>query len=111
MSAFGGDFNRSMQQPVDISRLAFQNLASCAVVRSSFADLIELGLGEYGQVDALREVLPQQAVGVLVRPALPRALRVAEVHLDVGRQRKPAMVGQLLAAVPGERFVELAGEL
>src|SRR5215213_1475103 len=32
-----------------------------------------------GQVGALREVLPQQPVGVLVRAALPRAVRVAEV--------------------------------
>src|SRR5215210_8216804 len=31
------------------------------------------------QVGALREVLPQPPVGVLVRAALPRAVRVAEV--------------------------------
>src|SRR6188472_4407484 len=31
------------------------------------------------QVGALREVLPQQPVRVLVRAALPRAVRVAEV--------------------------------
>ncbi len=34
------------------------------------------------QVFAFREVLPQQSVGVLVRAALPRAVRVAEVNLD-----------------------------
>src|SRR3954470_20007081 len=33
------------------------------------------------QVGALREVLPQEPVGVLVRPALPRGVRVAEVDL------------------------------
>ena len=36
------------------------------------------------QVGALREVLPQQPVGVLVRAALPRAMRVAEVDLHAG---------------------------
>ena len=75
----------------------------------SFVELpghfIELVLGEHGQVDALREVLPQQAVGVLVRAALPGALRIAEVDLDVGRQRKAAMVGQRLV---GPARLELA---
>src|SRR4051812_17376169 len=33
------------------------------------------------QVGALREVLPQEPVGVLVRPALPRGVRVAEVDV------------------------------
>ena len=40
------------------------------------------------QVGALWEVLSQQAIGVLVRPALPRALRIAKIDVDVGRQRK-----------------------
>src|SRR5215213_541999 len=31
------------------------------------------------QVGPLREVLPQQPIGVLVRPTLPRAVRIAEV--------------------------------
>jgi hypothetical protein len=35
-------------------------------------------------VDALRQVLRQQAVGVLVGSALPRILWVAELDLDVG---------------------------
>lgn len=47
-------------------------------------DGVELVLGEGGQVGALGEVLSQQAVGVLVRAALPGAVRVAEVDLRIG---------------------------
>jgi hypothetical protein len=43
-------------------------------------------------------VLSEQAVGVVVGTALPRALWVAEVNIDVGRQAKPSMIGQLLTA-------------
>src|SRR5208337_2666776 len=47
-------------------------------------DLVQLGFAVHGQVAALREVLAQQAVGVLVAAALPRLVRVAEEDLDVG---------------------------
>jgi hypothetical protein len=70
--------------------------------------LVQMGLRVHRQVGALREVLSQEAVGVLIRPALPRALRIAEVNVDVGRQRKASMIRKFLAAVPGQRFIELA---
>ena len=60
------------------------------------------------QVGALWKVLSQQAIGVLVRAALPRALRIAEIDVDFGRQRKSTMIRKFLAAVPGQRFIELA---
>src|SRR5712664_1903969 len=45
----------------------------------SFVELtshfVQIGLRVHRQVGALRKVLSQQAVGVLVRPALPQALR------------------------------------
>lgn len=47
-------------------------------------DLVELGLAVDRQVGALGQVLAQQAVGVLVAAALPRAVRVGEVHLHTG---------------------------
>ena len=43
------------------------------------------------QVRTPGEVLAQQAVGVLVGPALPRTARVAEVHLHPRRDREGAM--------------------
>ena len=77
----------------------------------SFVELpshfVELGLRVHGQVSSLRQVLPQQTVGVLIGTTLPRTLRIAEVNVDVGRQRQAPMVRKLLAAVPGQRLIQL----
>src|SRR5215217_2549488 len=71
----------------------------------SFVELtshfVQIGLRVHRQVGALRKVLSQQAVGVLVRPALPRALRIAKIDFDVGRQRKATMIRKFLSSVPG----------
>jgi hypothetical protein len=56
-----------------------------------------MGLRMHRQVGALWKVLSQQAIGILVRPALPRALRVAKIDFDVGRHRKAPMIRQFLA--------------
>src|SRR5262245_35131775 len=63
-------------------RFEVQGLAGPLIELTS--DGIEPGLGEGFQVRASWEVLAQQAIGILVGAALPRAVRVAEVHLDVG---------------------------
>src|SRR6202521_5940379 len=72
----------------------------------SFVELtshfVQIGLPVHRQVDA-----SQQAIGVLVRPALPRALRIAKIDVDVGRQRKPTMSRQFLAPVPGQGLIQL----
>src|ERR1035437_6001434 len=52
---------------------------------------IQIGLRVHRQVGSLRKVLSQQTIGVLVGTALPRTLRIAEVNVDVGRQRKSSM--------------------
>ena len=57
----------------------------------------------YGvQVAALGEVLPQQPVGVLVGPALPRVVRRAEVALRARRLGEQGVLGELLAPVEGD---------
>jgi hypothetical protein len=67
----------------------------------SFVELtshfVQIGLRMHRQVGALWEVLSQQAIGVLVRAALPRTLRVAKIYLDFGRQRKATMIRKFLA--------------
>jgi hypothetical protein len=63
---------------------------------------IQAGLRVAGDVQPLGQVLSEQPIGVLVGAALPRALRITEVHLDVRGQREAFMGCQLLAAVPGE---------
>ena len=44
-----------------------------------------MGLRMHRQVGAFRKVLSQQTIGVLIRAALPRALRVAEGGVQVPR--------------------------
>src|ERR1022692_487256 len=68
---------------------------------------VQMGLRVCRQVGSLRKVLSQQTIGVLVGTALPWALRITEVNVDIGRQRKSAMIRQLLATVPGQRLIEL----
>jgi hypothetical protein len=70
-----------------------------------------MGLRMHRQVGALRKVLSQQAIGILVRPALPRALRIAKIHVDFGRQRKATMIRKFLAPVPGQGLLQLLWEL
>src|SRR5450432_4513335 len=78
----------------------------------SFVELtshfVQMGLRMHRQVGALWKVLSQQTIGVFIRAALPRALRVAKINVDVGRQREASMVRKFLAAVPGQRFIQLA---
>src|ERR1700757_5467962 len=77
----------------------------------SFVELtshfVQMGLRMHRQVGALRKVMSQQAIGVLVRSALPRALRIAKIDVDVGRQRKSTMSRQFLAPVPGQGLIQL----
>ena len=49
----------------------------------SLGDVLEVDGGVDGQVGALGEVLAQQPVGVLVDPALPGGVRIAEEDLDL----------------------------
>jgi len=58
------------------------------------------------EIRATGEVLAQEAVRVLVRAALPWALRVAKVHLDVRGDGEVPVVGHLHAAVPGQRSAQ-----
>src|SRR5439155_19259599 len=70
-----------------------------------------MGLRMHRQVGALWKVLSQQAIGVLVRPALPRALRIAKIDVDFGRQRKATMVRKFLSPVPGQGSVQVLWQL
>jgi hypothetical protein len=67
-----------------------------------------MGLRMHRQVGALRKVLSQQAVGILVRPALPRALRITKIDVDFGRQRKATMIRKFLSCF---RIVAKSGSL
>ena len=59
------------------------------------------------EVGALREVLPEQAIGVLVGASLPRAARIAEADGQIGENRQFGMPCHLRSLVPGQRPAEL----
>src|SRR5258708_2040701 len=46
---------------------------------------VQIGLRVHRQVGALGKVLSQQAISVFIRAALPRALGIAKINVDVGR--------------------------
>ena len=75
-------------------------LAGPAVER--VGDSVDLLRSPSREVSSLREVLAQESVGVLVGAALPRALRVCEVDGDAGLDLKRRVLGEFLAAVPGQ---------
>src|SRR5260370_18762402 len=62
------------------------------------------------EVGALREVLAEQPVGVLVAAALPGAVGVAEVDVDAGVDPQLCMLGHLRALIPGQRPAQLLGQ-
>jgi DNA invertase Pin-like site-specific DNA recombinase len=73
-------------------------------------DGVELDFGDGGEVNALGEVLPEQPVGVLVAPALPRRVGVAEEHRAAGVDVHLLAVAHLRALVPGQRPAQRRGQ-
>ena len=62
------------------------------------------------QIRSLRQVLANQAVGVFVRSALPRAMRVAEVNVKAQLGAKCFMQSHLTALVVGHGFTQALGD-
>ena len=56
-------------------------------------DLLQLGLGDRVEAAGLREVLPDQAIGVLVATALPGGVGLGEVEADAQVPGDPLVVG------------------
>src|ERR1700746_1176623 len=73
-------------------------------------DLVQVRLRVAGQIRLLRQVLPQEAVRVFVRTALPWALGIAEVNLYVRSHREAFVLGHLQPAVPGQRAPQRRGQ-
>ncbi|CAA0096447.1 Uncharacterised protein [Starkeya nomas] len=62
------------------------------------------------EISPFREVLPQKAVGVFVRAALPRALRIAEVDFQSALDAKPCVLSHLGSLTPGQRLTKRPGQ-
>ena len=97
-----GGFNRSSQHGFCSSYGSHSSSASAGVFQPSVfrglalraaATAASLLGAVHAEIGALREVLAQQPVGVLVGAALPWALRIAEVDLDAGIDLQGARAG------------------
>lgn len=64
------------------------------------AQLIDTVLTE---ICAFGKVLPQQAISVFVAPALPGALRVAEIDFQTRVDLELRMLGHLRTLIPSKR--------
>src|SRR5215210_3242934 len=73
--------------------LPVEGLSGSAVEHDG--DVVEVVLGESGQVGAFGHPLAEEAVGVLVAAALPGAVGVAEVDVDAGDGRELLVTGHL----------------
>jgi hypothetical protein len=70
---------------LDLSLGGFQLILQSSQFVELTGNFVQISLRMHRQVGPLREVLPQQSIGVFIRTALPRTLRIAEVNVDVGR--------------------------
>ena len=84
--------NRSTQHMYELSRLGFRMPRSCAAFRLAGEPLYSGELENAPTNRSARKVLPEQAIGVLIRAALPGTLWVAEINVDFGRQRKATVI-------------------
>ncbi len=73
-------------------------------------DAGHVALGEAREIRSFGKVLPKEAVGVLVRGALPRAARITEVHRDVRRSGESAVGPHLSALIPRQRMPKRHGQ-
>jgi len=74
-------------------------------------DGVQLALGIARQVRALGQVLAQQAIGVLVGAALPRAVRIGKEDPDRQPLRQALVLGHLFPAIIGQRFAQQRGHV
>src|SRR5258707_12552432 len=95
-----GEFNRSVQHQLQSIGRGFEGQGLSRALIEPQSNAIEVGLGEAREIGSSREVLSQQAVGVLVAATLPWTARITEVNLHVGGNREAFVARHLLALVP-----------
>nr|WP_258308327.1 hypothetical protein [Streptomyces sp. NWU339] len=73
-------------------------------------DGVEVVLGQVPHAGVFGQVLTEQAIGVLVRAALPRVARVGEVHVRTGGSGHLLVTGELRPALPRQGLAEHGGQ-
>ena len=61
-------------------------------------------------VHFLRQVLPQQPIGVFVCAALPGTVGITEVDFHIGGHTEGFVLGHFVSSVPGQRSAQGDGE-
>ena len=105
-----GGLKRSLQQLGKFLRWFHPAKRLSRPVVEQMRHSIEMALAMNREVGASWEVLPKQAVGVLVRASLPGAMRIAEVDLHAGSNAELPVPGHLFAAVPRQGRGEMPWE-
>ena len=108
ISALGGGLNRSRNTARKSIGWGFKAQGLSRALIKPQGNFVEVGLREAREVCSSWEVLPQQAIGVLVAAALPGAAWIAEVDLDIGRNGEALVVRELLASIPGQGAAQFA---
>lgn len=102
-------FQRSSQR-IDREAFSQQLFARRGVPAQRFPrESVELSSdGQHGadtvrrEIGALRKVLPEETIDILIAAALSGRAGIGEVDLEVGRGAERAMFGHLRALVPGQ---------
>src|SRR5258705_12063599 len=92
----GGEFNRSVQHQLQSIGRGFEGQGLSRALIEPQSNAIEVGLGEAREIGSSREVLSQQAVGVLVAATLPWTARIPKLNLQVGGNREASVALHLL---------------
>ena len=69
-------------------------------------DGIQFTLGVARQVRSLRQILPQEAIGVFVGATLPGTMRIRKEHSDDQSLRQTLVLSHLFASIIGHRFAQ-----
>jgi hypothetical protein len=94
-------------------RIDFQGrgeVETCSRARvEAMRDGVQRALGVARQVHALGQVLAQQAMGVLVGAALPRAVRIGKAHPGRESLGQALVLGHLFPPIVGQGFAQRRG--
>src|SRR5262245_50203184 len=91
---------RSVQHQLQSIGRGFEGQGLSRALIEPQSNGIEVGLGEAREIGSSREVLSQQAVGVLVAATLPWTARITEVNLQVGGNREACARTRRAKSVP-----------
>jgi putative transposase len=106
-----GGVKRSSQQIVFLlSEKLVQNFGRCSPTKGLSGSRVK-GDGDgcevvgavQAEISAFWEVLSQQPIGILVRTALPRAMRITEIDAKSGVDPKVCVLRHLCPLIPGQR--------